>query len=113
MADLLLKGLAGKIKGACRKDDILPDGGGQLLPYPARTEDREEVPAVAGRIINAVRAAPAGFSGDFSLTATIGISLFPENGRDGKTLLRAAELALSSGKAEGGDRFVFAPAPEA
>lgn len=114
MADLLLKGLAGKIKGACRKDDILyrMEGVNFYLILPG-LRDREEVPAVAGRIINAVRAAPAGFSGDFSLTATIGISLFPENGRDGKTLLRAAELALSSGKAEGGDRFVFAPAPEA
>lgn len=112
MADLLLKSLAGKIKAACRQDDILyrMEGVNFYLILP-RLKNRDEASIVAGRILDAVRNASAGYSGDFSLTATIGISLFPENGQDGKSLLRAAELALSSGKARGGDCWSFAETP--
>ena len=113
MADLLLKGLARKIKAACRQDDILyrMEGVNFYLILP-RLRNREEASTVANRILEAVRSASAGYSGDFFLTATIGISLFPENGQDGKTLLRSAELALSAGKARGGDCYSFAEPEE-
>lgn len=113
MADLLLKGVALKIQGACRQDDILyrMEGVNFYLILP-RLRNREEAAMTADRILGAIRTAAAGYSGDITLSATIGISLFPENGQDGKSLLRTAEAALSSGKAAGGDRFIFAePAP--
>ena len=113
MADLLLKSLAVKIKGACRQDDIIyrMEGVNFYLILP-KIRNRDEASMVADRILEAVRGASAGYSGDFSLTATIGISLFPENGGDGKTLLRFAEMALSQGKAAGGDRYAFADPQE-
>ena len=109
MADLLLKGVALKIQGACRQDDILyrMEGVNFYLILP-RLRNREEAAMVADRILGAIRTAAAGYSGDISLSATIGISLFPDNGLYGKALLRAAETALFSGKAAGGDRFAFA-----
>lgn len=113
MADLLLKGVARKIQGACRQDDILyrMEGVNFYLILP-KLRNREEAAMTADLILGAVRTAAVGYSGNISLSATIGISLFPENGLDGKTLLRSAETALSSGKTAGGDCFVFAePAP--
>lgn len=113
MADLLLKGVARKIQGACRQGDILyrMEGVNFYLILP-RLRNRAEAAMAADRILEAVRTAAEGYSGNISLSATIGISLFPDNGPDGKALLRSAETALSSGKAAGGDCFIFAdPAP--
>ncbi len=109
MADLLLKGVAKKIQSLCRQDDILyrMEGVNFYLILP-KLRNREEAAMVAERILLAVRTAAAGYCGNILLSATIGISLFPENGMDGKALLRAAESALSSGKAAGGDCFGFA-----
>ena len=81
-----------------------------ILPKPGT---REDMASVAERLLDAIRGASSGYSESFRLSATIGISVFPDNGRDAKTLLRAAEAALSAGKAEGGDRYSFAEPPRA
>ena len=109
MADLLLKAVAMRIQSTCRQGDILyrVEGVNFYLILP-KIRNRDKATLVAERVLEAVRSAASGYSGDFSLTATIGISLFPENGPDGKTLMRAAETALSSGKKGGGNRFAFA-----
>lgn len=109
MADLLLKAVAMKIQNACRQGDILyrVEGVNFYLILP-RISNKEEGTIVAERVLEAVRSAASGYSGDFSLTASIGISLFPEDGPDGKTLLRAAETALYSAKTLGGNHFAFA-----
>ena len=41
-----------------------------------------------------------------SVTASIGISFFPENGADPDTLLRAADYAMYLAKREGGNRHI-------
>lgn len=114
MADLLLKGIGQRLQKVCRQDDVLYRMEGVnyylILPKPGT---REDMASVAERLLDAIRGASSGYSGSFRLSATIGISVFPDNGRDAKTLLRAAEAALSAGKAEGGDRYTFAEPPRA
>ena len=46
---------------------------------------------------------------DWSLSATVGVALFPESGRDATSLLRAADDALYAAKGEGRDGFAVAP----
>lgn len=58
-------------------------------------------------MLSAIRSAAPEKQGSFKLTATIGISVFPEDGQDSKSLLRAAETALTAGKDAGGDCFRF------
>tara|TARA_B100000614_G_scaffold256175_1_gene274320 strand:+ start:26 stop:1870 length:1845 start_codon:yes stop_codon:yes gene_type:complete len=41
------------------------------------------------------------------ITASIGVSVYPDDGRDAETLLRHADAALHAAKSEGRDRFVF------
>ena len=112
MADLLLKGIGQRLQKACRQDDILYRMEGVnyylILPKPGT---RKDMGAVAERFLEAIRGASSGVTGSFKLSATIGISVFPEDGQDAKTLLRTAEAALSSGKSEGGDCYRFAEKP--
>ncbi len=108
MADILLKGVGQRLHGACRQDDILYRMEGVnyylILPKPG---DKNSISAVAERVLNAIRSAAPDKRGSFKLTATIGISVFPKDGQDSKSLLRAAETALSAGKDAGGDCFRF------
>ena len=112
MADLLLKGIGQRLQKVCRQDDILYRMEGVnyylILPKPGT---REDMGAVAERFLETIRGASSGYTGSFKLSATIGISVFPEDGQDAKTLLRTAEAALSAGKAEGGNCYRFAEKP--
>jgi diguanylate cyclase (GGDEF)-like protein/PAS domain S-box-containing protein len=109
MADLLLKGIGRRLQKACPQDAVLYRMEGVnyyiILPRPG---NREEIAAVAKGLLETVQGASAGYSGSFALSATIGISVFPDNGGDAKSLLRAAETALSAAKTEGGNSFRFA-----
>ena len=107
MADLLLKGVAQRLQGACRREDIIYRLEGVnsyvILPKPGTKED---ISAIADRMLNAIKSA-APQQRSFTLTATIGISVFPTDGQDSKGLLRVAEQALSAGKEAGGDCYRF------
>ncbi len=107
MADLLLKGVAQRLQGACRREDIIYRMEGVnyyvILPKPGTKED---ISAIADRMLNAIKSA-APQQSSFTLTATIGISVFPTDGQDSKGLLRVAEQALSAGKEAGGDCYRF------
>ncbi|MFA7620382.1 MAG: diguanylate cyclase [Aminobacteriaceae bacterium] len=112
LADLLLKGVAQKLQNACRRGDIIFRMEGVnyylILPKPGK---RENISMVAERVLGAIRSASPQKEGAFKLTATIGISIFPDNGLDSKTLLRMAESALNIGKTAGGDCYRFYEPP--
>ena len=44
---------------------------------------------------------------DIVMTVTIGIALFPDNGKDAKTLLKNADMALSRAKSQGRNTVQF------
>ena len=44
---------------------------------------------------------------DFNLTASIGVSLFPEDGTDRETLMRDADIAMNFAKETGRNRYRF------
>ncbi len=71
---------------------------GLLLPHTGR-----EATVLAERIVrNVAGRLPAGESGS---TVSIGVSVFPTNGRTTEGLLSAAEEALGEARREGGNRF--------
>ena len=77
----------------------------------ARARLREARAAEAvGR--NVQRALSRSFTVDkrkLSITGSIGISFYPENGADSDNLLRAADYAMYLAKREGGNRHLICP----
>ena len=67
----------------------------------------EVVDRIASRIIQAIRQTFFVDGSPVNLHASIGITLFPNDGFDVPTLLRQTELALDSAKSAGGDTQVF------
>ncbi|MFZ4624667.1 MAG: putative bifunctional diguanylate cyclase/phosphodiesterase [Rhodoferax sp.] len=67
----------------------------------------EVVDRIASRIMRAIRQTCFVDGSPVNLHASIGITLFPNDGVDVPSLLRQAELALNSAKSAGGDIHVF------
>lgn len=111
--DQVLKILAERFRMALREADTKARIGGDefifLLEQPGNLD---EIAVVAQRVIDAA-AEPVPF-GDLSLEvgASIGISLYPEHGRDADSLRRAADSAMYKVKESGRSAYHFADCPD-
>jgi diguanylate cyclase (GGDEF)-like protein len=89
-------------------DEVIRLGGDEFVvvaPVPdvldaLRLADdvREEIAAQCGALLPA----------EWGLTATVGVALYPDSGRDAENLLRAADAALYRAKAAGRDTVMVA-----
>ena len=106
--DQLLREVASRIKGCIRDSDTVARLGGDefvvLLPELAD----EKYAAVVAKKILAAAAKPFNVMGqEFRVTASIGISTFPQDGLDEQTLTKNADIAMYQAKAEGRNNFKF------
>ena len=106
--DQLLKEVASRLTGCVRQSDTVARLGGDefvvLLPELA---DEKYASVVAQKILAAV-AKPFSLMGqEFRVTASIGISTYPQDGLDEQTLTKNADIAMYQAKAEGKNNFQF------
>jgi diguanylate cyclase (GGDEF)-like protein/PAS domain S-box-containing protein len=110
--DALLRAVAERLQNALRREDTLARLGGDdfvLLWNGVRSAD--EAAALAGRIV-AILGRPFTIDGaTLHVEASVGIALYPRDGRDFGELLRNADAALYHAKRSGrGDYAFFGPA---
>ncbi len=102
VGDLLLKEVAARLKGCVRSADTVARFAGDeftvLLPEASGVEDAQ---AVADKILAAMQEPIRLGSEDRIVTTSIGISLFPDHGRDGEALMKAADAAMYQVKRRG------------
>lgn len=100
--DQVLVQLAARIKGAVREADTVARLGGDeftvLLP---EVSGEEAALAVADKILAATRAPYRCGALEVVVTASVGISLFPQHGGDAEALMRRADDAMYRVKSEG------------
>jgi diguanylate cyclase (GGDEF)-like protein len=103
--DAVLVEFARRVKSQVREVDVLARYGGEELVCVLPETDRTGAEHTAARICTAVRAAP--FDGGLPLTVTVsvGVAVFPEHGRTGADLIRAADNALYAAKNAGRDQW--------
>lgn len=110
--DSLLTHAAGILKECVGEKDIIARLGGDefivLLPILA---DYDEIGFVADRMLRRLKEPFVLENQPFYLSASIGVSLFPRDGRDVDSLIRFADLAMYHAKESGGNRLhVYTPA---
>jgi diguanylate cyclase (GGDEF)-like protein/PAS domain S-box-containing protein len=113
--DRVLREVAGRLARNVREGDTVARLGGDefslLVPDAATSTD---VARVAGKLLDKLRR-PLRIEGhEVFVTPSIGISVYPGDGRDVETLIKNAEVALYRGKERGGNGYqLYAPAMNA
>ena len=106
--DRLLKSLSGRFRSCLREEDTLGRNGGDefviLLPDIHLVQDIEYR---ANKIFEGIRR-PMELDGkEVHASCSMGIAIYPDDGEDSASLLRAAKAALGKAKEDGKDRFQF------
>ena len=108
VGDVLLREVADRLRRRVRASDTLARIGGDeftVIAGDLHTAVQAELIATA---ILAEFVAPFSIGGhELSLTASLGISFFPENAIDGEQLIRQADTAMYVAKGTGKNKFVL------
>lgn len=106
--DRLLQIIAGRLSEELRSEDIVARlGGDEFAVVMEAVGSASDAATVAEKIIAAI-AEPLVLDGKSArVTSSIGIALFPADGTDATTLLKAADTALYVGKREGRNTYRF------
>jgi diguanylate cyclase (GGDEF)-like protein len=106
--DQLLKEVAMRLKGCVRESDTVARlGGDEFVVLLPELKDEKYAAIVAQKIL-AAAARPFSLMGqEFRVTASIGISTYPQDGLDEQTLTKNADIAMYQAKAEGKNNFQF------
>ena len=106
--DRLLKQLAARLRECLREGDTVGrQGGDEFVVLIEDVDDPSQVTGVVQKIIDTV-AQPYVLAGhERHVTASIGISIYPDDGHDQQTLLRNADIAMYRAKEQGRNNFQF------
>ncbi|MGH1370570.1 MAG: putative bifunctional diguanylate cyclase/phosphodiesterase [Cellvibrionaceae bacterium] len=106
--DVLLKTLSGRLQESVRDmDTVARLGGDEFVVLLEGIQDSEDITSVAQKILLSV-ASPLNILGhEISTSASIGISVFPDDGQDTDTLLKNADIAMYKAKESGKNNFKF------
>jgi diguanylate cyclase (GGDEF)-like protein len=108
VGDEVLHQAATRLQGCVRKTDLVASAGGdEFLVALEGTAEREGAGVVAARALQALARPFALDDAAVELTASIGITAFPDDGADPDRLLRNADVALWQAKAANRNRFEF------
>jgi len=101
--DILLKTIAGRMKGCVRESDMVARmGGDEFIVLLARVDDAEQCGKVAGKLLEVIREDVQLQNGTAKVGASIGITLArPESGHDANELIKQADNAMYQVKSAG------------
>ena len=106
--DLLLQEVAERLKKWGREQDTVARlGGDEFLITLTHIKDVPDAAVAAERLMDAMTAEFVAQGHSLNVSCSIGISIFPEHGSDCETLIKNADAAMYSAKADGRDNFRF------
>jgi diguanylate cyclase (GGDEF)-like protein/PAS domain S-box-containing protein len=108
VGDQLLQGVADRLRKWAREQDTIARlGGDEFVVMLTHVVEAPDVAVAAGRIMDAISDAFVVQGRSLNVTCSIGISIFPEHGGDGETLIKNADAAMYSAKHGGRGNFRF------
>ncbi len=106
--DQLLREVAGRLKACLRESDTVARIGGDEFNILLTDIERVESVAVTVRKIISVFRKPFFIKGrNLSVTASIGVSLYPDDGSNAEVLIRNADTAMYHAKERGRNNYRF------
>ncbi|MFW6020577.1 MAG: EAL domain-containing protein [Guyparkeria sp.] len=112
VGDQLLEVVAGKLTDCLREDDsVARTGGDEFLALLPDIENFQPVADIAQRIIDSL-SRPVVLEGrELVIGCSVGVALYPDDGRDSESLLKHADIAMYRAKQSGRNTYsLFTPA---
>ena len=108
VGDQVLKMLAGRIKNALRDyDTVARAGGDEFLILLEEIRHPDDASPIAQKILESISVVFRLEEHEIYLTASLGISIFPESGQQPKSLIRYADAAMYQAKLLGDNSFMY------
>ncbi|MBS3810191.1 MAG: EAL domain-containing protein, partial [Desulfobacterales bacterium] len=106
--DQLLQEIAGRFCHALRGMDVVARlGGDEFVVMIEEIESQSAAATVAYKLLSAAIKPVTIMSQECRVTASIGISIYPEHGEDEQTLIKHADIAMYFAKEEGKNNYQF------
>jgi diguanylate cyclase (GGDEF)-like protein/PAS domain S-box-containing protein len=106
VGDLLLKELAGRIRGALRQSDVLARvSGDEFVVVLEEFSDDDAPERVARKLLDEVRRPFHVEGNEIQVSGSLGLALHPHDGTDAETLLKNADAAMYHAKELGRNGF--------
>jgi diguanylate cyclase (GGDEF)-like protein/PAS domain S-box-containing protein len=108
VGDLVLCEVAQRFFRLTRESDTVARlGGDEFLIVLEGIDDPSDASRIADKILDDLRALPVNIDQEFFIGASIGISLFPQDGDDDTSLIRNADVAMYRAKQRGRNTYEF------
>lgn len=108
VGDELLRQVSQRLAGCVRAGDtIARQGGDEFIVLLDNLDDGRGASVVAQKILNSLRAAFALGGTEQHVSGSVGIAVFPEDGRDAQTLMKNADTAMFHGKGIGKNTYQY------
>jgi two-component system CheB/CheR fusion protein len=107
VGDKLLKQASARLLECVRAEDTVARLGGDEFVILLEASERHEAAMTAGRLIRALSASYLLGKHECFVSASIGISMFPEDSTDPNGLMRNADAAMYRAKDQGKNAFQF------
>jgi diguanylate cyclase (GGDEF)-like protein/PAS domain S-box-containing protein len=105
--DYVLKAVAGRLKETVRREDFVARLGGDEFVAVLVNTSAEDASRIGKRILAEIASPIVSDDMTYQLKASIGISLYPEDGTTSNALLQHADLAMYRAKDADGNRCSF------
>lgn len=104
--DELINEVARKLTGTLRRSDTVARfGGDEFLIMVKNIASTEDVYKVADKVINVFRSPFIVCNQEIYISASIGIAVYPFDGKDADALIRNADIAMYQAKARGKNQY--------
>ena len=108
IGDKLLKTMADRLESCVREcDTVARLGGDEFVVLIAGQTAPDQVRAVVERMLTVVAQPWVTDHGEFNVSCSIGVALYPNDGTDAQTLLKHADSAMYRAKESGRNNFQF------
>lgn len=108
VGDLLLQEIAERLSKWVREQDTVARvGGDEFVIMLTGVQSGSDAVVAAERVVDLVKAEFSIHDHSLNVTCSVGISMFPENGIDGETLVKHADAAMYSAKQKGPNNVEF------
>jgi len=108
VGDKLLQSIAKRLTAAVRgADTVSRQGGDEFVVLLADLSHAEDAVIMAARILRTVAIPHSVDQHDLHVTTSIGVSVYPDDGRDAETLIKNADTAMYQAKENGRQSYQF------